>query len=170
MVIFVMMLVSTALMYYYFQRARYLERELTALRSGEEAPRSGLLSMLPWGKNDSPAPVTTPAPAAPAAESQPEYAMPATTPAPQPAMQESTETTAEFQEHSALESLDMTEAEDPDAPSTDQADDTLTAEQEAVLEESGETESTEPAGETQSIESLYDQMPPPVRVRSPRRD
>lgn len=38
MVIFVMMLISTALMYYYFQRSRSLERDLYALQNGEPLP------------------------------------------------------------------------------------------------------------------------------------
>lgn len=172
MVIFIMMLVSTALMYYYFQRTRYLERELTALRNGEEVPRSKLLSVLPWTKDDTPAPVTTPAPEIPSAESQPQYVAPTTPASSEPEVQESTASSAGIQEHSALDSLDMTDSEEDSDASTaeDQANDTLTPEQETAMEESDEPESTEPAEATQPIESLYDQMPPPVRVRSPRRD
>ncbi len=53
MVIFVMLVISSALMYYYFQRTRALQREVAALKSGIAGGTengSSLWDWLPWNK------------------------------------------------------------------------------------------------------------------------
>jgi hypothetical protein len=56
MILFIMMLTSTGLMYYYFQRTRSLERDLYAVKNGEAPPSEdgGLLSSMPWNSNPKP--------------------------------------------------------------------------------------------------------------------
>ncbi len=177
MLLFIMMLVSTALMYYYFQRTRSLEKQVVALQNGEllaTSPQSGFLGLLGLGeKKDSPKLVAPPRPApspdpASAIALQPESAgqdLPpsgaASTPTPKSgnpreelgAVAPSIEITPQ-----ALD-LEMDEAfVDPNSqidPITEPV-------------ETQDYTSDEPEKE-RNLDSLYDAQPP-VRVRAPQRN
>lgn len=148
MVIFIMLLISVALMYYYFQRTRSLERDLADIqaRTTDTADTSATIDAAPPA-----APVSTEqtaaAPAPPPAASTPE----ATGAAPVSTEMPASDTLPPSQE-TVL----------PPAES-----DTLTPADEAAGGENAPAEETPAA--TEPIKSVYDLNTPSVKVRAPRR-
>lgn len=185
MVIFIMMLVSTALMYYYFQRTRALEREVTALRSGESREADpGLFSYLPWnvGPNKAapqgtqvPAPVhetaspetgaTTPGPPAAGMEMAEETLPPTgTASTPRPGAESSANERGE-PAYGAL-TLNSINGEDSEILPSDE---TAPGSDRSMSSDAAEGEPDSEATESGEVNSMYD-APPQVRVRAPRRD
>lgn len=171
MTIFIMMLISVALMYYYFQRTRVLQKEVAALRNGEAPADEGISSWLNWsGESQKPAASTSGNPET-APESQP---TPVSTPPP-PSTPSPTPTTIS----SGTLTLDQLQPAAPQATTPD----TILSEQETPtpdvrkpsLAPDADDPSANSAEETpapgKKIESIYDDpnAAPSVRVRTPQR-
>lgn len=197
MVLFIMMLISTMLMYYYFQRAQALERDIRAVQRGEMAPGEAGKSFagrLPWVETSNTQP---PAPAP-----EPGYSLesasnhiPATPPVPppttridaaatQPGQPQPPQLTAPPEELDNNLRLDpvtpadtATSPEDPETP-----EDATPADYADEVESNDDGEPSDQATQTRNEDepspdaaepagaSLYDLDPPPVRVRAPRRN
>lgn len=180
MVIFIMMLASSALMYYYFQRAKALERDLYAIQRGEldpsEAGRSFLGQLRNYSHNsqhpassavvndsdsdESPTPaVPSPPASAPPAESDlPPAAI---------AVEEDNGLHLDTLEDSPTGQNDFIESEVSDEAETLPSND----EDPRILDEDSQSEASQQPDESQpSGESLYDMEAPTVRVRAPRRN
>lgn len=167
------MLISTALMYYYFQRTRFLERELIAIKNGETPEKSGFASLLPWTDNESnsstqsrdslaePEPPAAPAPAAAAIQQTPAIASAAT--AAQPGIQEPD--TLSPSAEAALANQTSNGLVLQDLPAQTPGNSQLEATREPL-----EPESQQPSESGAQINSMYDTKAPPVRVRSPSRN
>lgn len=166
MCLFMMTLVSTGLMYYYFQRSKVLQKEITELKS------SGVFSSASAENrpaNDQPEAATTvepPTTHTPANESAAAPA-PAQTPAPGFAALDTSLTTQPARDVSSmgLAPVDHSDIAPPapdgqitqTSPETDERDN-------PPANASGST------AEQRPVQSLYDTMTPAVRVRSPRQN
>jgi hypothetical protein len=165
-----MMLVSTALMYYYFQRTRFLEREVLAIKNGETPEKSGFASLLPW--TDS-APTTS----APSSDALAISESPATL-SPAPVAIQQTPTAAAGVQPRTQEADTLSPS--AEAALANETSNGLVLQQlpaqtanDSQAEATGqpvEPESQQPAESGAQINSMYDTQAPPVRVRSPSRN
>lgn len=155
MLIFVMMLVSTGLMYYYFQRTRALQRQVVALQTGEggkENSSGGVLDFL------NPAARPAAAPIAGAAQSG-NPAPAASTPTPSPVVAEAPVNPPPPGDVETTESLS------PVAESSLAAE-TPIAESEPAASDGNPAQETDSTQDQQALNSMYDAKPA-VRVRKP---
>jgi len=175
MIIFIMLLISTALMYYYFQRTRFLERQITALQNGEQPEPNGLSNFVSWIKGTQPSdsedlnaaaepPKSTPRPQPVAVATpviEPDTLPESMQPAPQ-AMTDAAPALLPLTEDTTQPAQMEVQGESDTLP-----DNVENSENSPDLE--AENDNDNPTA-NQPINSLYDtQQPPPVRVRSPQR-
>ncbi len=168
MLVFVMMLVSTGLMYYYFQRTRLLQRQVMALQSGDQV--TAAQPTAPWeffgfgGTKESPklAPPATPSQESesnpnqkPTGQNLPPTGA-ASTPRPQ--------TVPSADDENSTVPVDQAVQEQPQEQIEAPGDLEL---EPSSMDEPLDAEPEE-AEDKPVLDSLYD-APPPVRVRAPER-